>query len=708
MYVIPTFHPAFILRKNRRYVGVVQHDMQRAVDYARGVKPKWNDDGFIIFPKLAVIKAALRKMRGKRIAFDIETDGRHPLTCDIRCIGLYDGEVGICIPLLYRDGTVQEIIKPGRKRATKVRVWKSFYGPDTEKVLDELRALFADTSTTFYGQNAQFDCLCLRSRLRVNAHYDLDTMLAHHTVLSYLPHSLAFLTSVYTDRPYYKTTEEGDAWSSTNDEELSIYCIRDCVCTYAAAEFLKEEIKERAEDYRIYQHDHRYALECEHWKEIGFEIDTVALEGLRKRYSAAAEKALAQMHAVIGEHAADALKAEIVGDLEEELKAEKAGDERTFRPGQLIKLRKVLQHLGVPLLHRTETGAISTAAEFLLDARRELIDFGVSPEDPRLAFLDYLFAWRESTKILSTFLQPEILPDGRLHCTFSVSVTPTGRLSAKGPNIQNQPKVVRCMFVARKGHKLVCGDWDSLELRLTGYITGDKNLLQAFIDYDAGKGPKFHKLNCHRIFGVALDSDFDSEEIAPLYRAGKAVVYGTNYGAGEMTAFEAARKDMPDLTIESFRPIYAAFKRTYPRLFEWQKAWISLGMKQHYHESPVLKRRAYFWEVQDSWYGGEDSPEAAAMLNFPMQSGASDVVGLANFRVMDEVVIPMRKKLRKGEVIEQLAQIHDELIFEVPERLAQELADGFKRVAERPPDEEHLHWHLPVDIKIKDRWGELH
>lgn len=710
--LVPTFHPAFLLRKNRRLTGVVLHDLQRAVGYADGNRPKWSRDEYLTMPPAKTVRDVLRSMRGHRVAVDIETNGRHPLVCDVRTIGFYDGKVGISIPRLHRDGTTRQVIKPGRKRATTVPNWVPYYSAkDWAIIHKEMNDLFDNKGVEFDAWNGQFDSLCSRKRLDLRFRYDFDGMLAHHVVLPYLAHGLGFVGSLYTEIPFYKETDKGEAWSSGTDLDLARYNIDDCKVTWIVCGVLREELSERDGDWDIYRDDLRYVRECETWKEHGFAVDTDALELLRAKYSEAAAAALAQMRAIVGNGPIGVLRDELLEQIDEEERVD-YDDTRLsemFKPGSLPKLRKVLVSLGVPLTQLTESGTYSTAADYLLETRRQLLQTGAGNTDVRVAFLDYLFAWREASKIVGTFLQPEILPDGRLHPTYTIHVTPTGRLNSKAPNFQNQTKGVRGMYVARVGHLLVCGDWDSLELRIIGYISEDQYIITAFDNYDAGKGAKIHKLNTNAIFGVPLDADFDAPEIAPLYRAAKAVQYGINYGAGVKTAFESARKEMPDLTEGQFTPIYDGFRKTMPRLFEWQKEWVSLGMRQGWLDSPIRGRRSYYFErgYADT-FGNSDTPEAAKMLNFPIQSGAADIVTIANFRVLDRVVATYQRLLHDDEVCRQLAQIHDELIFEVPARLAEQFAKDFKRVAEEPPDMgEHRHWRLPVDVKVVERWGKL-
>lgn len=699
-WVVPTFHPAFVMRGNRRYSGVLLHDMRRALALTQGWRPKWNDEGYILRPSVDTIRTVLRGMRGKRVASDIETNGGHSLRKDpmmMRCIGFFDGKQGICIPWLYRDGEMAEVLKPGRKRPVKVAVWKPFYNADARsRVRAEIQALYNDTSTHHVLQNGQYDRLCLRTQEGIEIPKYFDTILRHHVVASYLPHDLGFITSLYTDSEYYKATPDGAAWSSGSDDELWQYCIRDCKATWLAEEKLAEEVAERPENKRLYEFDYWTALQCERWKEVGVEVDLKALELYRKHYQGKVARALAAMRKCVA-----GLDDAVLNELS--LLLGSADDEDALNPGSLPQLRAVFTAIGVPLTGLTSTGEASTAKEFLLEARKELLEQGAKKDDRRIAFLDYLFAWREAGKINGTYLNPDGVEAAyggwRIHPTFNVHVTPTGRLSSSAPNFQNQPKEIRGMYAARPGHTLVAGDWDSLELRLAALQSGEPVWLKAFKNFDAGTGPKLHKVNCSAIFGIPLEK----VDEGPLYRAAKTFAYAVLYGAGPGTVFDNVRKEMPDMVEAAFLKCYENFKAALPVLFGWQKDIIRFGTQNQYLDSPILKRREYFFEP----CFGDDSPEASAMLNHPNQSGAADVVGLANRRIVEQLFPKYRAKLRKGEALEQLAQIHDELLFEVPERLAEAFAADFKCTAEQPPDRAHAKWHLPVAVKVEKRWAKL-
>lgn len=723
MFAVAAYHPAFLMRQRARLWGVFDHAVQRAVNIAHGTwKPNWREGEFILRPSVKRVVEVLDSMHGKRVAYDVETDGKHPLECTLRCLAFYDGDQGICIPFVTRDGTVEEVLETtgkGAKTKTTVRKrarWVDYWKPAELKVVAKaIQRLFSsgavakDKTTTFDSQNGQYDRMVLgASGFKVPRGGDhFDCIIGHHVIASYLPHSLGFLASLYTEVPYYKSNDDGDSWSSESDHQLWLYNIRDVKVTWLVAKTMRQEVRQRSEDITLYEHDAWQEGECEDWKRVGVELDPPALGYFRKHYRTVAARALEQLKSIaaktaVSGNASDALKALLEkwgGEADESETDARGMVVERFNPGSLKQLRAMLVSLGIPLTEMTATGELSTAKEFLTAARKELLERQVPADDDRLAFLDYLFAWRESTKVEGTYLRPEVLADGRVHPTFSVHVVPTGRLSSQRPNWQNCPAEVRGMYVARPGHILVYGDWDALEMRLAAFISEDPALMEVFRLYDAKKGPKPHIANMAVIFGLPATKEA-ADQNPGMYRAAKVFAYAVAYGAGDQTVFEQVREELPDMDWKTFLVAINNYRRRYKVMFDFFKNCVTLGTQRGFLESAILKRRVYFFE---RGFGDRGSPEASAMQNMPMQAGGADVVSLANRRVMEKMVKPMRKKLLKGEVIEQLAQVHDELLFEVPERLADEFKKAFEHEASKSPAA-FPHWNLPVEVKKSKRW----
>lgn len=449
MLTVGTYHPAFILRQNTRLNGVMKADVQKMVRLANGWRPSWTDTDLMYEALPTDDLVRVIDSMGGEVTYDVETDGRHPLECDLRCLGLYDGTKGVIVPFLYRSGERREVVYEEvvdrSTGATKTRIenralWKRCFGDDQEKriraALDRLW-----TRARPIAQNGQYDRTVLKARWKHEVPLGDDTILLHHVLRPYLPHGLGFLASLYTDIPYYKATDSGDSWAAETDAELYLYCLRDVKATWQVWQTMRGELAAaRPEDARVYEQDTWQELQCQRWKERGIKLDVEALDFFRFKYRAAMTKALAAMRALVKEHLSGSKSTEALEELTAFLEAaaeDRMDDngtlESVFNPGSLRQLRAMLRHLGVPLDQLTATGEVSTAKEFLTSARKELLQKHPKGH-PGIAFLDYLFGWREASKVNSTYLYPEVLTDGRVHPTFNVHVVPTGRLSSTGPN----------------------------------------------------------------------------------------------------------------------------------------------------------------------------------------------------------------------------------------------------------------------------------
>ncbi len=735
MYVVPCISPGFVMRNNMRLGGTVSYAFQRALKLSNGWTPKWVDEPNVIKvkPTLAEVERTLKGMHGRPVAWDVETDGRHPLQCSLRCIAFYDGHKAITVPLLYRTG-VKDII-------TGKAEWKRYWGVAEERrIIAALKALFL-ASPSLRTQNGQFDRMVVKSNLGIDVpggRPHIDKLIGHHHVAPNQPPKHGFLEARNTHSPHYKATSTGEAWSADSDHELWLYNSRDCITTWLISEKMEQELLELEQHAAIYDHDSWQEGQCQRWRETGIKIDLHALAYFRQHYQGIAVKALAAMRAVVlchlkeGDPELDELleklkvKAKKKGKKEEDAWDEEDDDSidqmdadgsgkvaDVFNPASLPQLRTLFHKLGIPLVEKTKTGALSTAKEILTGIRKDLLAQKVPADDDRIAFLDYLFAWRESSKVDSTYLRPEVLRDGRVHPSFSVHGPPTGRLTSQNPNFQNQPPAIRGMYVADDEHYLCSGDADALELRLGAYNSQDPNYIEVFKQYDAKTGPKPHHANMAVIFGLPPTKEA-ADKNPGMYVASKMFAYAVAYGAGDPKIYDNVREEMPDLDFKVFKVAIANYRKRYARLFQFQREVVQQGTQKGYLDSGLLRRRTYFFErVFD-----EHSPEATAMQNFPYQSTGADVVSLGNRRMMKEVINPMRKKLlcrgakwkddegkvhvlKFDERLEQVAQVHDELLWLIPKRLKKEFEAAFKKCIEV---ELKPGWYIPWDIKSKARW----
>ena len=327
-----------------------------------------------------------------------------------------------------------------------------------------------------------------------------------------------------------------------------------------------------------------------------------------------------------------------------------------------------------------KTGAYSTSADVLEDL---VIQGHELPQ----TILD----WRQLQKLKSTYtdaLVETINPDtGRVHTSFSQAVTSTGRLSSNDPNLQNIPirsdegRKIRQAFVADKGHILMSADYSQIELRLLAHVADIESLKKAFAD-----GQDIHAITASEIFDVPI------EGMDPMVRRqAKAINFGIIYG---ISGFGLARQ----LSIprgEAQRYIDAYFER-YPGIKDYMERTKKQAHDQGYVETP-FGRKCHVRGINEKNQAVRGNAERAA-INAPIQGGAADIIKRAMVRV--------QKALDENKLnARMLLQVHDELIFEVPEKEVEKTKAAIKDVMESAAT---LNVPLEVDIGTGANWDEAH
>ncbi len=318
-----------------------------------------------------------------------------------------------------------------------------------------------------------------------------------------------------------------------------------------------------------------------------------------------------------------------------------------FNINSTKKLGEILfEKLGLPSYGKTKTGH-STNIEVL----EKLV--GKHPIVGKI--IDY----RKLTKLKSTYadaLLRYIGADGRIHTTLNMTVTATGRLSSADPNLQNIPVrselggEVRRMFVASPGCVLVDADYSQIELRILSCLADDKVMQRAFLE-----GEDIHRATASQVFGVP------AEEVTSLMRSrAKAVNFGIVYGISDYSLSQDIH-----VTRAEARAYMDSYLAHYSGVRKYMAEVVERAKEKGYAET-LFGRRRYLPELKASNFNLRSFGERVAM-NMPVQGTAADVIKLAMIRV--------DKRLRE-EVPEArlLLQVHDELIAECPEALAERVA----------------------------------
>ena len=366
---------------------------------------------------------------------------------------------------------------------------------------------------------------------------------------------------------------------------------------------------------------------------------------------------------------------------------------REFDPDSPRQLASVLFNrpedeppgLGLRSAKRTKTG-FSTDAEVLEDLAE---DEGGSTPIPRLV-LEY----RQLTKLVSTYLvalREAINPiTGRVHTSFSQTVTATGRLASSDPNLQNIPirtdvgRDIRRAFVAEPGHVLITADYSQVELRLLAHLSQDPALIEAF-----RRDEDIHTAVAAEIHGVA------ASEVTREQRSGaKMVNFGIVYG---ITPFGLARRlKVPQ---EQAAAIIDGYKRRFSGITTFLQECVEMARSKGYVDT-MLKRRRLIPDVQSSNPAKRALAERLA-INSVVQGSAADLIKLAMVRLHRRI-----REARRGDALfgtRMLLQVHDELVFETPVDAAQ---DAMREVVEGMERAMDLRVPLRVDAHAGRSWFE--
>jgi DNA polymerase-1 len=374
--------------------------------------------------------------------------------------------------------------------------------------------------------------------------------------------------------------------------------------------------------------------------------------------------------------------AQTMARLEDEI-AQLAGER--FNLGSPKQLGDILfGKMNLPGATKTPTGAWSTRANVL----EELTEQGF--ELP-----GRILEWRQVSKLKSTYtdaLPLYVNPDtGRVHTSYALAATTTGRLSSSEPNLQNIPirredgRKIRKAFIARDGYKLVSADYSQIELRLLAEIADVPALRQAFKD-----GTDIHALTASEMFGVPVRG-----MPADVRRRAKAINFGIIYG---ISAFGLANQ----LGIgreEAGAYIKKYFER-FPGIRDYMDA-TKASCREHGFVTTLFGRKMHYPEIRAKNPSMRSFNERAA-INARLQGTAADIIRRAMIRVDPA----LSKAKLTGRM---LLQVHDELIFEVPDaEVAATLPIVARVMADAPMPALSLHVPLQVDARAAANWDEAH
>ncbi len=344
-------------------------------------------------------------------------------------------------------------------------------------------------------------------------------------------------------------------------------------------------------------------------------------------------------------------------------------------PRQLAPV--LYEELHLPTGRKRKTG-YSTEASILEELR------GSHP------IIDLILEYRQLTKLKSTYVDSLSglvnHKTGRVHTSFNQTRAATGRLSSSDPNLQNIPirsdigKKVRQAFIAPQGSQFLSGDYSQIDLRALAHLSHDASLLNAFRD-----GEDIHSATAAQLFGV------DKNAITPdMRRLAKTVNFGVIYGMSDYGLQQAT-----ELSRDEATEFIAAYFKKYPGIKKYLESTKEQARKTGYVET-VLGRRRYIPEINSTNHQLREAAERMA-INMPVQGTSADIIKVAMINLHRE----MERRALKSKM---LLQVHDELVFEVPEG---ELETMNQLIPQVMSSALSLSIPLIVDTKAGKNWGEM-
>ena len=353
-------------------------------------------------------------------------------------------------------------------------------------------------------------------------------------------------------------------------------------------------------------------------------------------------------------------------------------------PKQLGEI--IYNDLKIASLKKTKKGSFATSASVLEDLAFKGHKF------PKLV-LD----WRQLSKLKNTYsdsLPEHINPKTkRVHTSFLLAATTTGRLASSDPNLQNIPiksedgKDIRKAFIAESDYALISADYNQIEMRILADLADVKELKKAFKNNE-----DIHSLTASQIFNIDIKKVNEDQR-----RKAKAINFGIIYGISQYGL--AKQINVSNQEADEFLNSYFS---KFPEIKVYMDQTIKFCRKSGY-VSNIFGRRSHFININDKNYNVRNFQERAA-INAPIQGSASEIMRLAMIRLSKRLNDKKYKKTR------MLLQIHDELIFETPKQDAKKIE---KVIIEEMTSVAHSEQHsfsipLTVDVNIGNNWGTLH
>ncbi len=372
-----------------------------------------------------------------------------------------------------------------------------------------------------------------------------------------------------------------------------------------------------------------------------------------------------------------------LSQLEKKIWELSGGEFNINSPKQLGEVLFIKMGLKPKNQKKTGSGALSTK-ESELEKMRDMHPI-----------IPFIFEYREYQKLLSTYIDtiPTLVEaDGRLHAKFLQAGTTTGRLSSADPNLQNIPnssdlgRNIRKAFITEKGSKLVAFDYSQAELRIAAFLSEDKKLLDVFKN-----GEDIHTVVASEVFGVPKE-EVDKE----MRRRAKVINFGIMYGMGS-----SALKTNINSTREEAQRYLEEYFNKFSGLAKYLENVKAEATKKGYTET-FFGRRRYFEGLRSKLPFMRAMAERMA-INAPIQGTEADFVKLAMVKI-DEYLV----KEGMDEKVKLILNVHDELVYEIEEKVLGEVAPKIKNIMETiVPAKDIKGIVMKADVSVGDDWKDM-
>ncbi|MDB3970914.1 DNA polymerase I [Candidatus Pelagibacter sp.] len=535
-----------------------------------------------------------------------------------------------------------------------------------EAVIKKLKPLLEDKSVKKIGQNIKFDFIVLFKQ-GIDMNSMEDTMLMSYVLdAGKNRHNMDTLSEIHLQHKTISFKEiVGTGKKEINFSDVELvkameYAAEDADITYRLYKIFSKNLKlEKLNN--IYEIFEKPLIKILAFMEIeGIKIDNKFLKVLSEKFEKKINK------------------------LEKEVFKISKKEFNIASPKQLGEI--IYNDLKIAALKKTRKGSFATNASVLEDLAFKGHEF------PKL-----ILDWRQVSKLKNTYsdaLPEHINPNTkRVHTSFLLAATTTGRLASSDPNLQNIPiksedgKDIRKAFIAEKGFALISADYNQIEMRILADLAEVKELKKAFINNE-----DIHSLTASQVFNVDIKK-VDQD----MRRKAKAINFGIIYGISQY----GLAKQINVSNHEADEFLNAYFLK-FPEIKIYMDNTIKFCRKSGYVNN-IFGRRSHFNGINDKNFNVRNFQERAA-INAPIQGSASEIMRLAMIR--------LNKKFEstKNNKSKILLQIHDELIFEVPVKEVKNITEIIKDEM-TSVTESDLHTFstpLTVDVNTGDNWGILH